>query len=79
MSIPLDKQAHAWAGLGIFGLAVAALPPLYALLVVYAAAVGKELLDSRTHPADWMDAVYTIAGGMAAFFWAIGIGVLNGD
>ena len=77
--IPLDKQAHAWAGLGIFGLAVAAMPPAYALLLVVAAAIGKELFDRRTHPADWIDAAATIAGGVSAFFWTLGLGMLNGS
>lgn len=79
LRLTLDKQSHAWAGVAIFGLAVAILPPLPALLVVAAAAVGKELWDSRTHPADWMDTASTIAGGMAAFFWTFGMGMLNGS
>jgi len=77
MSIPLDKQAHAWAGCGIFGLAVAILPPLLALSLVAVAAVGKELWDSRTHPADWMDAAYTLAGGAFALLWTLGAGMVN--
>jgi hypothetical protein len=73
MMIPLDKQAHAWAGCAIFGLAVAVLPPLYALLLVAGAAIGKELWDRRTHPADWLDAAATIAGGLVAAAWNYGV------
>jgi len=76
--IELDKQAHAWAGCAIFGLAVVVLPALAALAVVAAAAIGKELFDSRTHPADWVDAAYTIGGGLIAFVWAAGVGLIFG-
>ena len=72
--IPLDKQAHLWAGMAIYGLAVAVLPTIYAMAPVLLAAVGKELWDSRTHKPDWMDAIYTMAGGMSAFLWVLGVG-----
>ena len=67
--LQLDKQAHAWAGMAIYGLSVVVLPPLYSLLPVLAAGIGKELWDRRTHPADWLDAGATVAGGLIAFAW----------
>lgn len=69
--IPLDKQAHAWAGCAIFGLAVAVMHPVVALLLVAGAAVGKELWDRRTHPADWYDTLYTVGGGCVALLWTM--------
>lgn len=77
MNIQLDKQAHFWAGLGIFGLAVVLASPLLSLGVVALAAVGKELWDSRTHPADWIDAAYTLAGGALALLWTLGVWMLR--
>ena len=53
------------------GMALAA--PLYALLLVAGAAIGKELWDRRTHPADWLDAAATIAGGLVAAAWNYGV------
>jgi hypothetical protein len=42
------------------------LSPLSALVPVVIAAVGKEYYDSKTHPADWKDAVATVLGGLAS-------------
>lgn len=67
--LALDKQAHFWAGMAIYGLSVAVLYPLYAIDPVVVAAIGKELWDSRTHYADWRDAVATVAGGLVAYGW----------
>jgi len=67
--LPLDKQAHILAGMAVYGLVVAVLPPLYAMAPVLLAAVGKEVWDSRTHKPDWMDAVATVAGGVVALAW----------
>lgn len=67
--VTLDKQAHFWAGLAIYGLSVVVLNPLLSLLPVVIAAVGKELWDSKTHPADWYDALYTTGGGVLGLLW----------
>lgn len=67
--IPLDKQAHLWAGMAIYGLSIAILSPLYSLIPVVAIGIGKELWDSRAHSADWYDALYIIGGGTLALLW----------
>jgi len=72
-SFELDKQAHFWAGMAIYGMAAAVLPAWWALLPVVVAAVGKELWDKRTHPADWYDALYTVGGGCVALLWTIAV------
>ena len=69
--MPLAKQAHFWAGMAIYGLAVVVLSPLYSLLPVVVAGVGKELWDKRTHPADWYDTLYTVGGGCVALLWTM--------
>ena len=72
MSIPIDKQGHAWAGAAI-AAAVLPLGPLMALVVVCCAAVGKELLDdTRTgNKADLLDAVATMVGGLIMVGWQL--------
>lgn len=72
-NIPLDKQAHFWAGMAIYGLTVAVFPMFYAMLPVLLAAIGKELWDKRTHAPDWMDAAATAAGGVVAMAWYYGM------
>lgn len=69
--ITLDKQAHLWAGLAIYGVAVVILNPFLALLPVVVAAIGKEMWDKKTHPADWYDALYTTAGGVAGLLFTL--------
>lgn len=69
VGMTLDKQAHFWAGMAIYGLAAAVLPPISAIFPVVVAAIGKELWDSRTHPSDWYDALYTVVGGATALLW----------
>lgn len=73
----LDKQAHFWAGMAIYGMDVAVLSPLYAMAPVLLAAIGKELWDKRTHPADWLDSVATVAGGLAACGWGLLVSFLR--
>ena len=62
--IPLDKQAHFWAGLAIM-LGVSLFGGwVLGLSLAIIAAIGKEIYDmtGRGTP-DYMDAVATIAGG----------------
>lgn len=64
--MPLDKQAHFWAGLAIM-LAVSLFGGwVLGLSLAIIAAIGKEIYDmtGRGTP-DYMDAVATIAGGLA--------------
>lgn len=64
--IPLDKQAHFWAGLAIM-LAVSLFGGWvlgFSLAII--AAIGKEIYDMTGRgTVDYWDAVATIAGGVA--------------
>ena len=65
----LDKIAHTLAGAAI---AAAMLPwgVIPALLAVVVAAAGKELWDAQGHGTpDHIDALVTVAGGVAMLGW----------
>jgi hypothetical protein len=67
LNLPFDKQAHAWAGAAIAAV-LAPVNPWIAGAALLAAAVGKEIRDKLTGRGtpDRMDAVWTVAGGVAA-------------
>ncbi len=65
--IPLDKQAHFFAGGFVFGATVPHVGWLLAMAIVAAAAFGKEIYDHLNrdrHTPDLVDALATIAGGI---------------
>ena len=68
--IPADKIAHFAVGVCIFA-AVSWVSISWACVAFIAAAIGKEIYDSRhpdKHTADVWDAVATIAGGAVGLF-----------
>ena len=65
-AFPLDKQAHLMGGFIVHTVFMYLVSPVSALVPVVIAAVGKEYYDSKTHPADWKDAVATVLGGLAS-------------
>jgi len=75
--MPLDKQAHAWAGLAIM-LSVSLFGGwAIGLAAAFVAAIGKEVIDSMGFgtPDPW-DAVATIAGGIVGTVLYLTAGVL---
>lgn len=61
--VPMDKQAHTWWGWAT-GATLSPLLGLWALLVVFAVAYGKEWLD-RKHGGEFdsVDLLATVIGG----------------
>lgn len=63
--IPLDKANHFIYGSLIALAALFAVSPLPALMVVAAAAIGKEIADQFSHGTpDPIDALVTVVGGL---------------
>ena len=77
MKMPLDKQAHAWAGLAIM-LAVSLFAGwVVGLAVAVVAGIAKEVYDALGFgQSDFMDAVATIAGGVVGAVLYLIAGVL---
>ena len=73
MKLPLDKQAHFWAGAAIAASVTLYTNPFIGLLACIAAGVGKELRDAtgRGTPDVW-DAVATVAGSVVILPLLIG-------
>ncbi len=67
-SFELGKQAHFWAGMAIYGLAVAVMPIPYAIAPVIVAAALRELYGNR----DGKDFFATVAGGLVGLAWNYG-------
>ena len=66
MRIALDKQAHFLGGYAL-GLTGGLASPFLGLGISVVAALGKEWYDKKhpdKHTADWLDAAYTIVGGI---------------
>ena len=65
VKLPLDKQAHFWAGAAIAASVTLYTNPLIGLAACIVAGVGKELRDAtgRGTPDIW-DAVATVAGAV---------------
>lgn len=64
--IPIDKQAHFWAGAAIAGLLAAyGIHPFWAFLIAVAAGWAKEFIDKRGHGTpDKMDFIATALGAI---------------
>lgn len=65
--IPLDKQAHFFAGGFVFAITAPHIGLALATVAVLVAAFGKEIYDymhQDCHTPDIWDAVATIAGGL---------------
>jgi len=75
MNIQIDKQAHALSGAVLVLLPVIASRPLWwGLLICLAAALAKEVYDSRhpdVHTCDVWDAIATCAGGALASLFVL--------
>ncbi len=73
MKLPLDKQAHFWAGAAIAASVTLYTNPFLGLLACIVAGVGKELRDAtgRGTPDVW-DAVATVAGSVVILPLLIG-------
>ena len=66
---PADKANHALWGLALFIALAFARDPLFALLMVVAVGIVKEIYDkvTETGTPDVWDAVATACGGLAGF------------
>lgn len=65
----IDKQAHFWAGLALYGICITIMSPISAIVPVAIASIGKEFYDKRTHTPDWKDSAATMLGGLAGLSW----------
>lgn len=66
--IPIDKQAHFWAGAAIAGLLAAyGIHPFWAFLIAVAAGWAKEFIDKhRNGTPDKVDFLVTALGAILA-------------
>tara|TARA_R110000850_G_C9826838_1_gene452953 strand:- start:651 stop:884 length:234 start_codon:yes stop_codon:yes gene_type:complete len=73
MKLPLDKQAHFWAGAAIAASVTLYTNPLIGLAACIVVSIGKELRDAtgRGTPDVW-DAVATVAGAVVILPLLIG-------
>ncbi len=73
MKLPLDKQAHFWAGAAIAASVTLYTNPLIGLAACIVVGIGKELRDAtgRGTPDVW-DAVATVAGAVVILPLLIG-------
>ena len=68
-NIPIDKSHHFISGSLLFALLPPFILPLYALAVVAAVTVAKEIWDhfNPPHCAEICDALATVAGGLICY------------
>jgi hypothetical protein len=82
MKIPLDKQAHFFAGMAIaFTIALFTLSPFAGLITAIVAGVLKEVYDKYTKRGtpDHLDAIATGLGGVVVYLMYAAIKIFSGN